>query len=290
MRISTEIGTLSRFVGAQRATALVGEAGFDAYDLSLFGLVRYDYATRTLSPGAGPLGGEDYLAHVRELRGIAESYGMVCNQSHAPFPSHIAGMEKYLKRAVEATAEAGAEFCVLHPDGNTREEMLALVRGLLPFARACGVRLALENIAYRDRQTDCYIPHYCSGPAAFAATLDELHDDFAVACLDIAHAELRGLGTHAVEMIRALGPRLRVLHVHDNDCWHDLHQLPLTGEIDFPAVMAALREIGYDGYLTLECDGFIKQVAPTDPVRAVREMALAARRLAEMLADEGASR
>ena len=280
MKISTEIGTLSQFVGAEHATALVGEAGFDAYDLSLFSLVRYDYKTRTLSRGAGPLGGDGYLSHVREIRRIAEAHGMCCNQSHAPFPTHIEGMQDYLKRALEATAEAGAPYLVLHPDGSTREQMLLLVQGLLPLARACGVSIALENIAYRNKETDTYIPHYCSDPAGFVRTLDELNDPLVVACLDIAHAELKGLGTNAVAMIEALGGRLRALHVHDNDCWHDQHKLPFTASMDFVAIMTALRRIGYEGYLTMECDAFIKEVAQEDPARAARELAATARRLA----------
>ena len=60
-------------------------------------------------------------------------------------------------------------------------------------------------------------------------------------------------------MIKALGPRLQALHIHDNDRWHDSHQIPFSMDIDFEAMIKALKEIGYSGYLTLEADAFLKK-------------------------------
>ena len=65
---------------------------------------------------------------------------------------------------------------------------------------------------------------------------------------------MRGLHTSAPEMIRALGPHLQALHIHDNDRHYDSHRLPFTMDIDFQSVIGALREVGYTGYLTLEAD------------------------------------
>ena len=42
MRISTEIGSAARLVGEEKAVELVAKAGFDAYDLSMFSMARYD--------------------------------------------------------------------------------------------------------------------------------------------------------------------------------------------------------------------------------------------------------
>lgn len=283
MKISTEIGTLENFMSAEQAITLVAQAGFDAWDLSLFSLASYDFKNRAIRETAHPLHGREYLSYVRRLRAVGEECGLVCNQSHAPFPSHVPGMREYLKRALECTAEAGGEICVIHPDGATREEAVALILELLPFARACGVKMGIENIAYRDKALDAYMPHYCSDPERIVSFLDEIGDPFAVACLDIAHAELKGLGANAVDMIKALGGRrLQALHIHDNDRWHDQHKLPFTGEIDFAAVTSALKAIGYGGYFTMECDSFIKSTAPTDPVGCARGLAEAARRLARM--------
>ena len=60
-------------------------------------------------------------------------------------------------------------------------------------------------------------------------------------------------------MIRALGHRLQALHIHDNDRWHDSHQIPFSMSIDFAPIAAALKEIGYKGWFTLEADYYLKE-------------------------------
>lgn len=76
------------------------------------------------------------------------------------------------------------------------------------------------------------------------AHVDIVNDPCMVACLDIGHAQMRGCNTNAPEMILALGERLQALHIHDNDCWHDNHQIPFSMNIDFDAVVDALKKIG----------------------------------------------
>ena len=54
-------------------------------------------------------------------------------------------------------------------------------------------------------------------------------------------------------MIRTMGSRIGALHVHDNDYRKDLHTIPGHGDMNFPAITEALKEIGYRGIYTLEC-------------------------------------
>lgn len=58
--------------------------------------------------------------------------------------------------------------------------------------------------------------------------LNAVNDDAFAACLDIGHAEMKGSGTSAVQMIRASGQKLQALHIHGNDRWHDCHQIPFS--------------------------------------------------------------
>ena len=61
MKISTEIGSISHFVGEEKAIEYVAKSGFDAWDFSLFDLCRYDRVNKkvihTNHPLAGSLGG-----------------------------------------------------------------------------------------------------------------------------------------------------------------------------------------------------------------------------------------
>jgi sugar phosphate isomerase/epimerase len=93
---------------------------------------------------------------------------------------------------------------------------------------------------------------------------------------------MKGLETSAPEMIRAIGKRLGALHLHDNDRWHDLHQIPFAGSIDWVAVTKALKEVDYKGEMTLEADTYLQAFNAENIEEGVKNMADAARKLVEM--------
>lgn len=283
MLISTEIGSASEIVGEERAVELIAKAGFDAWDFSMFEMCRYDWGNQCLLENNHPLSGNGYLAFARKLKQIGLDNGIVCNQSHAPFPTSCAAIRSYYKRAIECTAEAGGKICIIHPDNNkSAEENAQMYFELLPFAKDCGVKIATENMWNWNDEKDEAAPAACSDPASFNAHLDAVNDEFFVACLDIGHAEMRGLGTTAVEMIKALGPRLQALHIHDNDLWHDSHQIPMSMGIDFAAVVKALKEIDYKGYFTLESDRYLNGYTPENILEGLKNLADADKKLAMM--------
>ena len=109
----------------------------------------------------------------------------------------------------------------------------------------------------------------------------EVNDEYLVACLDIGHAEMAGSGEGAVKMIRALGPHLAALHLHDNDRLHDSHQIPFSMDIDFEKVVKALKDINYSGYFTLEADAYLSAWAD-DPETGIKNLASSAKQLADM--------
>lgn len=259
--VSTEIGSVSKFTGERVAVELVAKVGFDAWDFSMFSnMVLYDGRRKKILPNSHPLAGDNYLAFARELRRIGEDNGIFCNQSHAPFPSAVPEIRSYLKRALECTAEAGGKICVIHPCNNWGTEQNAeMFFELLPFAKSCGVKIATENMWNWDPIKCHAAPASCSDPKSFLDLLNAVNDDFFVACLDLGHAEMKGLGTSAVEMIRALGNKLAALHIHDNDKVHDSHQIPYSMNIEFSPILKALRKIGYSGDFTLESDAYIKK-------------------------------
>ena len=290
MRISTEINSLSKLVTPQKAIELVAKAGFDAWDFSMFDMARFVKGTDNIMDSDHPLHSANYAAYAKELRKIGEDCGIVCNQSHAPFPCRGTEMMYYLKRAIECTAEAGGKICIIHPaNDDTPEKNAELYQTLLPFAKECGVKIATENMWNWTRANglDQAAPAACSDPASFNAHLDAVNDDFLVACLDIGHAEMKGLGTSAPEMIRALGSRLQALHIHDNDKWHDSHEIPFSMALDWNAIVKALVDIDYQGYFTLECSYHLINAGYTaeNVHLGVQNLADAAKKLAKMLVE-----
>ena len=122
----------------------------------------------------------------------------------------------------------------------------------------------------------------CSTSESFVEHIDIVNDDFLVACLDLGHAEMRGSGSGAPGMIRALGKRLQALHIHDNDKWHDSHQIPFSMSMDFDAIVRALKYIDYQGYFTLEADRYLSIYNEENIFDGIMNMASAAKKLADM--------
>lgn len=283
MKISTEIGSISELVGEHKAVELCAKAGFDGWDFSMFDMCRYLWPQDICVDSGHPLRTDRYLQFVRELKNIGLDNGIVCNQSHAPFPVDVPEVRSYLKRAIECTAEAGGEICVIHPANNkSPEENAEMYLELLPFAKSCGVKIATENMWNWHPGDECSSFAACSTSDSFCRHVDAVNDDYLVACLDIGHAEMRGSGEGAANMIRALGSRLQALHIHDNDRLHDTHQIPFSMAIDFDAVVQALKDIGYTGWLTLESGTYMTQLDASTAFKGVCDMAEAVRKLDKM--------
>lgn len=153
---------------------------------------------------------------------------------------------------------------------------------LLPFAKACGVKIAAENMYNWDSQKgeSCFAA--CATAEDFAAHLDAVDDPFFVACLDIGHAEMSGSGSGAVNMIYALKRHLQALHLHDNDKRHDSHQIPFSMQTDFAAVVKALNEVDYHGFFTLEADAYLRDYTSENILEGLQNLAASAKRLAVM--------
>lgn len=280
MKISTEIDSIVGYVGEEKAVELVAKAGFDAWDFSMFRMCQNKNGI--LVPTKHPTAQSDYLVFARKLKQIGFDNGIVCNQSHAPFPSSLKNID-HLKRAIECTAEAGGEICIIHPMNNgTPAENAEMYFELLPFAKEHNVRIATENMWNWSK----FFRHSkfaaCATPESFNEHLDAVNDEYFVACLDIGHAEMKGSKTSAEKMIRALGNRLKALHIHDNDKLHDSHQIPFSMNIDFLPIVKALKDIGYDGYFTLEASSYLENMPKENLMNGINDLKNSARKLADM--------
>lgn len=152
-----------------------------------------------------------------------------------------------MKRHIADAARMGAThaYIVSAMDGSAP--------GLLRFAEACRlladfaeqrrVRLCLEHIPGRALST-------AAGTLAWLADLN--HDNLYL-LLDIGHCLITAEDPAAV--VRSAGLRLGYVHLDDNDGVGDLHWPLLTGQLTANTLrntLVALREIHYEGALTLE--------------------------------------
>jgi L-ribulose-5-phosphate 3-epimerase len=116
------------------------------------------------------------------------------------------------------------------------------LRRLLPTAERLGVRIAIENVWNR----------YLLSPLEMRAFIDSFGSPLVGSYFDVGNVMLYG---HPEHWIQILGPRIFAVHLKDFrvaignlDGFVDL----LSGNVDFPAVMCAFEQIGYDGPFTAE--------------------------------------
>lgn len=295
MFTSTSIDKMVNSFGYETAIRMTKEAGFDAFDLSLFGMVDDDDSFNQ----------PDYREKALSLRKYADSIGIVCNQSHAPFPSsrkqteenaaYNATIEEKIHRAIEIAGILGAKSIVVHPKQHLPylsnvSELKEINRGfyqsLVPYCKQFGIRVAVENMWQTDPHRKVIVESVCARPEEFRAYMESLDPACFTACLDIGHCGLTGHSP--AETIRALGGTyLGALHVHETDYFKDLHTLPFqAGGVDWEETLNALAEVGYAGDFTLESMNFLNRLPDALLAEGLRFMASTAKHLRDRLAEK----
>ena len=233
----------------------------------------------------------DMDAESRRIGAILRARGVKATQHHSVCPSFaLAGtsqapVREHLFRAIEFTANLGAENMVMHagrPFGHhdsvrtfcglylAEVERIGLdalleitaenLREAGEFAKGCGVRIALENIDRSEPLCD---------PVLLPRLVDRIGLDNVGYCLDAGHAHCAGNSIAA--WIERMGRRIFTTHLHDNRgpgktaedkspfIWPqgvDEHLSPGFGTIDWRAVVSALRNASQLEEVTFETGGW----------------------------------
>lgn len=131
--------------------------------------------------------------------------------------------------------------------------------------KMCEVTNRLGEYAKDLGVTVCFHPHY--GTCVFSQSdIDyfaaHTNPEYVSFCIDTAHTTLAGMDPAA--LIRQYGSRLAFMHLKDVDTYAlSKAEGPAKmgtfralghGTVNFPAVKAALEEVGYDGVLCVELD------------------------------------
>lgn len=254
MLISTETASFRKFGDLRKILTALYTAGFDAYDATMDGFFEEI------------LDRDDYRSAAKSLRWDADAIGILCNQAHAPAPTWYKGDENFngrlfaqIVRCMETASILGAKIIVVHPNEDvTPEENAEFYLRLEPYAREFGIKIALENMwnAGKDETGFRAAPAACYNAESFCSHLALLPEDIFVACLDFGHAEMFAGDASCMKMIPALGSRLQAVHLHDNDCRHDEHELPFSRSMDWDAILPVWKDSGYTGDVTLEARSF----------------------------------
>lgn len=261
MFISTST-SLDKKVGFENNLKLIKDAGFTAYDMGLTG--GNENIIKTM------FAGDDYLEKTYRLREYADSIGLPCNQSHAPFGAQFGDATKdshlFQKtvRAMEVASILGAKGIVVHPmqflhypyhAKQLKEINYRFYSDLLPYAEKFGITILTENMWQTQPKSKHIIPSTCAWAEEFCEYIDMIGSPYLRGCLDIGHVILTG--ENLTRIITMLGAdRLAALHIHDVSSKEDIHTIPFTRAVDFEEMITALKAIGYKGDLTFEHVGY----------------------------------
>jgi len=162
--------------------------------------------------------------------------------------------QTHLEDCVKAVAEVGAGVLVgplYSPVGylpgrrRTEDEWKRAVEAY----QALGPVLASHRVTLAVEALNRFETYFLNTVADGAALVSQVgHPNVGLLC-DTFHANIEEKDVAAA--FRAAGPWIKHVHTCEND-----RGTPGTGHVDWPGVFAALRDVGYDGWLTIESFGF----------------------------------
>ncbi|WP_020620915.1 sugar phosphate isomerase/epimerase family protein [Paenibacillus daejeonensis] len=122
------------------------------------------------------------------------------------------------------------------------DRALEAIGSLVPFAEQAGVAIAIENVWNK----------FLLSPLELRGFIDSHQSAYVGSYFDVGNTVQNG---YPEQWIRILGDRIKKVHFKDYrrqaGGLHGFVDL-LAGDVDYPAVMQALRGIGYDNYVTAE--------------------------------------
>lgn len=214
------------------------------------------------------------ICYFRTFRTELDKYGMKPSQMHAPYPIWVdmkPSQNEYMQgtvipKSILIAQAMGIPWVVIHPmkmrytfgmDTELKKN-LEYFRMMIPLLKQCRVGVCLENLY--ESVGGRIVDGPCADPWEANAYIDALNaeagEELFGLCLDIGHLQLTKRDPY--EYIKAVGSRLKILHLHENDGKGDLHQMPYTfgrGEEDgfnWTRFAQALKEMKFQGTLNFE--------------------------------------
>jgi len=273
MKIGVQIEKQMQWFGERGALRQAAEAGFDTIDLSLHPLT--DEAQKRIETASH----QEIFDHYSALREYAAGLGLTFSQIHAPLrPAYYADQTDYnenyfhtQERSIVACAALGTPYAIFHmlqpPLERYSEKYQCegealnaeFFGRLMPLLEKYRVQACIENLwgisILPDVEADYSLNSRTCDLLHIIDSYNEIFGrDRFCACVDTGHAFM--MGQNPAEMIRALGHRVRCLHVSDCDGKHDQHLAPYQGKINWNDFLSALKEVNYHGSFNFEADGF----------------------------------
>jgi hydroxypyruvate isomerase len=166
---------------------------------------------------------------------------------------------RFVERSLEAAGFLGCENLVIHSNGlgdggvvlnpyehlsrlQKSDAMAETLKELVPRAEKAGITLLLEALNTRVDHPG----NFLSSTAQAAEIVGSVGSRWIKILYDVYHMQI--MEGNIIDTLRKDMDRIGYIHIADVPGRHE----PGTGEINFPNVMTALRELGYDGFVGFE--------------------------------------
>jgi D-psicose/D-tagatose/L-ribulose 3-epimerase len=221
---------------------LIKEKGFDGIEFPLFRPIGFDAAAARKDIEAAGLECNVVSAFIQPLSPISDDAGIRANAL------------QHLKDLIRATAESGAKILagpMYSPVGylpgrrRTADEWKRAVEGL----QSLGDTLAANRVTLAIEPLNRFETYFLNTAADAAKLCDEVGDPNIGVLFDTFHANIEEKDIGAG--YRTVGKHLRHVHTCEND-----RGIPGSGHVEWAGVFQALRDLRYDGWLTIESFGF----------------------------------
>src|SRR5687768_1257358 len=252
IRKSVLINMLPKDMPYAKRFALAREAGFEAIEMQT--VTRDDEAAEIKEASAAT------GLRIHSVMNMAHWQLPLSSSDPGVVSRSVAGMETSMRNAVLWGADAVllvpavVDAATPYRDAYTRSQRVIRER-LLPMARDMKVVIAIEEVWNK----------FLLSPLEMARYVDEFESPWVKAYFDVGNVVLYAFPR---DWIRTLGSRIVKVHLKDFNfdgrcgrfTWKNIGE----GDIDWIEVRRALREIGFNGYVTTEVSGgdavYLKEV------------------------------
>ena len=232
---------------------LAKEAGFKGFEIDL--------------SEDGPVNLKSTPEELKSFRSLAKKYDLELSglmsflywgaNAASADPAVRAKASALLARQIECAQELGIDTILVVPGAVgvdfipgaetvrydlAYERATEFIKAALPAAEKAGVTIAVENVWNK----------FLLSPLEMRAFVDQFASKNVGVYFDVANTLSFGYPEHWIEI---LGSRIKRVHFKDyrrnvgtTDGFCDL----LSGDVHWPAVMAALHKVGYDGWIAAE--------------------------------------
>jgi D-psicose/D-tagatose/L-ribulose 3-epimerase len=236
----------------------IWSATFDASHFSLLPTIKEAGFDGVEVPLLRP---EEFQA--AEIRRATEANGLECNACSVLVDGLSLISEdgenrrrarQQLKNIAKAAAEAGIKIVcgpLYSPVGylpgrrRTEDEWKRAVEGL----QSVGDTLNAYDVTFAVEPINRFETFFLNTAADAAKLAEEVGHPKVGILFDTFHANIEE--KNIAQGYRTVGPHLKHVHTCEND-----RGIPGSGHVEWPEVFAALRELKYDGWLTIESFGF----------------------------------